>query len=222
MYSKVLLFFHILFYKYTLKRVLNFVVSLIALQKNIRMKKIVLLVFLSITFLPYGYTQKSKSKILVSVNAGEVKVGTIVMDTVWQADAITAQLNKLSTSAVATGYNITHTYDSLGIVLFEKTNSDKTPSGIVTEMQFYLSLTDTTGIAANGVFTGILEIEKKRVTSNEPFAAIKKRLSKYKMENSYTEHTYRLAYKGVYIYFTYNNADTKLLKISIGKERIKK
>jgi hypothetical protein len=88
----------------------------------------------------------------------------------------------------------------------------------LSEIQFYLAQGDTNRVTPTGFFVGKMHVENLKVTSAITPAELKNKLKDYIETNSYMEHSFRLSYKGLYIYFLFNKEETQLLKISVGKD----
>ena len=119
------------------------------------------------------------------------------------------------------GYNKTHTYDNKSIVLFEKM-SDKKPSGIVSEVQYYFHVAESNNVTPDGpAFSGKIKVDKLEVIRNLSATTMLSKLKNWEKTDSYIEHSYRMASKGLYIYFQFNDSEDKLEKISVGPDKKK-
>lgn len=116
------------------------------------------------------------------------------------------------------GYNRTHTYDQLGVVLFE-TYQDKKPSSTVSEIQFYFKVATSNNVTPLQVRTQPVVIDKAKFDFNSSASYMLKKLKKWKQTDSYMEHSYRMSNGVTYIYFQFNESDSKLEKISIGPDK---
>jgi hypothetical protein len=118
------------------------------------------------------------------------------------------------------GYNITHTYDDLAVVLFEPKMKEQ-GSGKVSEIQFYFTLpAEPAGNAPkNGLYRGKMKIGGLTVTANMTPSQMRKGLKGWKETDSYSEHNFRMSQKGLYVYFLFNDAETKLIKCSVGPDK---
>ncbi len=163
--------------------------------------------------------QTATPKIIASVKNGQITIGKAVVTKNWSAAALLQVLDKKNDRRRA-GFNTTHTFDRLGIVVFEKNDMQKLPTDTVSEIQFYFNFKagDSNAVAAKEVFTGVLKIETLKITGNETPDLMKEKLKDYKVTDSYMEHNFRLSNKGLYIYFQFNDEEDKLMKISIGKD----
>ncbi|MGG9962964.1 hypothetical protein [Ferruginibacter sp. SUN106] len=165
------------------------------------------------------FAQPAADKISVIIKAGKFTINKAVISEGWRKDVASVTLGMAERKRP--GYNTTYTYDNLGIVLFEK-NDDKLPSGILSEVQFYISAGDTNAVSPKGFFAGKMEVEKVKISSNLDWKTLREKLKDYTSSESYMEHNFRLAYKGIYIYFKYNNEETVLQKMSIGVDKSSK
>lgn len=115
------------------------------------------------------------------------------------------------------GYNKTHTYDGLGIVLFEKVNN-KVPSGTINEVQCFLqNAPEPNEVTPKGYNTHKVKIDKLTITRDLTSGMMFEKLKNWVKTDSYTPHSYRMQFeKKLYIYFQFDIAETSLIKISIG------
>jgi len=157
------------------------------------------------------------AKIIVIVKAGQFTMQKINITNGWKFAPVGKALGTIN-DRKRPGFNTTHTYDDFGIVLFEKNKSDKVGTGILSEVQFYFAPMDTTTVSPKGLFTGKMQIEKLKISSSLTWADVKESLKDFELTDSYMEHNFRLAYKGLYFYFLFNDEETTLRKISIGKD----
>ncbi|MBK7213564.1 MAG: hypothetical protein IPH88_09800 [Bacteroidales bacterium] len=130
--------------------------------------------------------------------------------------SVTDVIGTLGNNArVRAGYNITHTYDDLGIVVFEKA-LDKKGSGMINEIQFHF-IPIVNEVAPKWGFRSEIKIDKLTVRKDLDKATVLKKLSKWKQTDSYLEHSIRLDNGMYYIYFQFSDDESQLQKISIGK-----
>lgn len=151
----------------------------------------------------------------VNVSGGKVTVAGVEVNSYWNLKPV---LDKLGSDyRLLDGYNRVYTFDAYGLTLFEK-KIDEAASNELTEIQLYFAPAETKTCPLN-MYNGQGSVEKLRLASNLTSAGVLRKLKKYKNTESYTEHNYRLASKGIYIYFQFNDAENKLLKVSIGPDR---
>ncbi len=121
-----------------------------------------------------------------------------------------------------TGYNNTHTYDKNSIVLFEPAK-EKVGGGIVSEFQIHFKVTEANDVTPTGDgFQGNLSVDNLIITEVLTAEGMLSKLKKWKKTDSYMEHSYRMASKGLYIYFQFNDDENRLLKVSIGPDKSSK
>jgi len=178
--------------------------------------------FLALLFFPALQSliaQRDPGDVSVTIKSGEINLGkkNNVADDWSVQDGVTY----LGDGArVRDGYNKTHTYDNMGVVIFESL-VDKKPSGKISEFQIHFSIPETNEVVPKNGFTGKLAIENLRVTSSTLIDIIKEKLNGYAETDSYIEHSHRLAKDGLYIYFQYDKTDTQLIKVSVGQDKRK-
>ncbi len=168
-----------------------------------------------ILFVSVVIAQPVANKINVNIKAGKFNINNAKVTNGWKIAPVTAALG--TDERKRDGFNTTHSYDNFGIVLFEK-NVEKVPSGIISEVQFWFSAGETNAVTPSGLFTGRMLIEKLKVTRDLTSEVLKEKLADYTNTDSYMEHNYRLANKGLYIYFQFNEDETRLIKVSIGAD----
>ncbi|MCX6181283.1 MAG: hypothetical protein NT150_05110 [Bacteroidetes bacterium] len=115
------------------------------------------------------------------------------------------------------GYNITHTYDQKGLVLFEGKNKP----GHINEFQIYFSHPNPNEVSPKGIFVGNLKIDGLTIYSSLDSETMLKKLKKWKKTDSYIEHSYRMQFKMTYIYFQFADDEKTLIKVSIGQASTK-
>ena len=158
--------------------------------------------------------KRTQSKKTFTVKNGKVAINKKTITPNWLLSDCKSALGE--PSKTKQGYNNTHTYDDLGIVLFESAK-DKVGSGIVSEIQYYFSSPpEPNSVTPNGFFTGVVKVDKLTVTSALSATVMLNKLSKWQKTDSYMEHNYRMANSGLYIYFQFNSDETKLIKMSVG------
>ncbi|MCA6363268.1 MAG: hypothetical protein IM638_09530 [Bacteroidetes bacterium] len=155
-----------------------------------------------------------------STTAGVSKKGfsinKILVSSNWQ---IAPLLNELGApDSVFVGFNKLHIYKKKGIVIFEKKNGEK-PSGTVSEVQFFLDRNvDDNIYNLSDNYTGALKAGKLNLIPGLSGSVAKAKLKKWKISDSYAENSYRFANYGVYLYLMFNKEETRLMKVSIGKD----
>jgi hypothetical protein len=156
----------------------------------------------------------SPEGIVIKIKKGNVTVQGAKITPGWSLSTFKSALDE--PERTRDGYNKTHTYDKFSIVLFEPVR-DKKPTGQVTEFQLHFSVPDPNEVTPKGDgFKGTFKVDKLTVTENLTPDEMMKKLKGWKKTDSYIEHSYRMAYKSVYIYFQFNDSETMLIKTSIG------
>jgi hypothetical protein len=183
------------------------------------MKKHFFLALLLFPVLQSLIAQRDPGDVNVTIKSGEINLGK--KNNVADDWSVQDGVSYLGTGArVRDGYNKTHTYDNMGVVLFESM-VDKKASGKIAEMQVHFSIPEPNDVTPNTGFSGTLKIEKLTITSSTTLATLKSKLKGYTETESYLEHSHRLAKNGVYFYFQFDKTDTQLLKVSFGQDKRK-
>jgi len=183
------------------------------------MKKYFFLALLLFPALQSLIAQKDPGDINVIIKSGEINLGK--KNNVADDWSVQDGVNYLGDGArVRDGFNKTHTYDNMGVVLFEGM-VDKKASGKISEMQIHFSIPEPNDVTPKTGFTGTLKIEKLTITSSTSLETLKSKLKGYTESESYLEHSHRLAKDGVYFYFQFDKTDTRLVKVSFGQDKRK-
>lgn len=151
----------------------------------------------------------------VSVKGGNVTVGGAQINANWNLNPIVEKLG--AGYRLYDGYNRVYTYDAYGLALFEKKN-DETASNELLEIQLFFAPGEA-NISPKYTYAGSATVEKVKLSASLASQNLLAKLKKYKQTDSYTEHNYRLSYKGVYVYFLFTDTEQSLKKISIGPDR---
>lgn len=181
------------------------------------MKRIVLAALIGIiSFAGLSFVPAASGPSVV-VKKGAMKIDGINVSNDWSLTSFKKALGE--PDRVRDGYNKTHTYDTKNIVLFEKVNN-KVPSGTVMEAQFHFYVPEQNDVTPKGsTFTGTLVVDKLAITRDLSAATMLAKLKKWEKTDSFLEHSYRMASRGMYIYFQFNSSEDKLDKVSIGQDR---
>jgi hypothetical protein len=179
------------------------------------MKSFFLSLFLLLLLNNVSFAQYPSSKMLVLVKAGKVKLNKKDVSKEWKLNTFTTSLDTFSRKKEGT--NKVHTYDNLGMVLFEPA-PQKVASGLVSEFQLYLDEVEAGKIVPKQFYEGKLIIEKMDFTRNTTIEDIRKKLTDYKETESDENDKYRFSKDGIYIYFLYNKGK-KLSKVTFGKDK---
>lgn len=160
----------------------------------------------------------TKSGLVVSIRDGKLMLNKTVISADWKLAPIVKELG--SSGRVRPGYNITHSYDDLGLVAFETATGDnKDATGIVSEFQVYLSIGEVNNVSPTGYYSGDLIIEKRTISSNMSIEQIRSVLSNYKESQSYMSNSFRFSKDGLYMYVQFNSTNSSIQKISIGPDK---
>jgi hypothetical protein len=159
------------------------------------------------------FAQYPSSKMVVMVKGGKVKLNKKDVSKEWKLSTFTNVIDTFSRKKEGT--NKIHTYDPIGMVLFEPK-----AGGIVSEFQLYLDGVEANKIVPKEFYEGKLTIEKMDITRNTTIDDIRKKLSDYKETESDENDKYRFSKDGIYIYFLYNSSK-KLSKVTFGKDKVK-
>jgi hypothetical protein len=180
------------------------------------MRKFLLFTFLLLTSSLLVSAQYASSKMNISIKGGKLKLGKKDVSKDWKLNTFTAVLD--TNARKKSGTNRVHTYDQLGIVLFEPA-PNKVLSGMVSEFQVILDQIDAASINPKEFYEGKISLEKADITRNTTIEDIRKKLADFKEKETDEEGKYRFSKDGVYIYFLYNTTK-KLSKITVGKEKV--
>lgn len=161
------------------------------------------------------YAQPAADKLKGSVNNGKLVLNKKEISKEWKLQIMTDVLG--TPEHTRDGYNKTHTYDRYGIVGFEPA-PNKVPSGNLSELQVYFSEKEVNDVSPKGFYAGSFKVGKLKVTKDLTAEQLKKKIKGYTESDSYMPHNFRFAKDGIYIYFQFNDDETMLAKMSIGKD----
>ena len=105
----------------------------------------------------------------------------------------------------------------MGIVLFVKAKDEIALEEMVT-MEFIFLKKDISSITPQELHHGSLMIENLKIDAGLTLATLRSSLSMYEVRNAYQPHNYRLFYKGINIFFEFNEEETNLMDVSIGPD----
>lgn len=114
--------------------------------------------------------------------------------------------------------NLTHVYDSIGIVIYEHYENNKAPSGQINEVQVYWQLSDKDETKPKEVFTGDITFNKLKLNRSVSYKSLRKNMKGWRKVDTYSAHTYRYSNGFIYLFFSFNESETELQRISIGSE----
>jgi hypothetical protein len=158
-------------------------------------------------------------KVTSTIKAGIFSINKIQVNKDWKIALVKTGFH--SSGRERKAVNLTHSYDDLGMVFFEKIE-DSVPTGIINEVQFYFQTPADSKVASTSVYMGVLMIENQKISSDLSWEKLKSKLNTYAQTDSYMPHHFRLAYKGLYIYFQYDEDELQLQKVSVGPDKQKK
>lgn len=153
--------------------------------------------------------------VTANIKKGKFLFNGINISNEWKSAPLISKLG--SSYRLTDKYNKVYTFDNLGIVVFES-KKDEVGTGNISEIQFHYKVTEDNNVVPQGTFSGKLQIEGLKASINVSYTTVKAKLKNYKISDSYMEHSYRLSYGGIYFYFRFNDTDTELYKVSIGKD----
>jgi len=180
------------------------------------MKKLAIFVSALLVFSAAFSQVDNPSKLSGSIVRGKFSFENVVITNGWKVSPV---LNVLGgAERIKDGYNRTHSYDNYGLVLFEKVRNNNSTDSL-SEFQVYFSSMEKNSISPEGFFPGTFKVENLTITSDLSAAELRRKLKTYHESESYLPHSYRLSSNGIYIYFQFDDSDTRLQKISIGPDR---
>lgn len=181
------------------------------------LKKFSLFLVLAIGLTGFSSFSSTDTDTIVTVKKGHLLINGVDITSDWSLAKCKKALGE--PDRTRDGYNKTHTYDKKSIVLFEPME-DKKPSGRVSEVQVYFHVAEANNVTPNGDgFSGTAKVDKLKVTIGLGATEMLSTLKKWKKTDSYIENSYRMASKGLYIYFQFNQSETSMVKISIGPDK---
>lgn len=180
------------------------------------MKKFFLVPVFLLVAVAMAYGQVAPDKLKIGVSKGVLKINNAKLkDAPWSLSLVTGSIG--TAERIKDGYNTTHTYDKAGIVLFEPT-ADERRSGRVAEVQIYFWNHNENERSPNESTKVAVTLDKLKVTPDNELtlAKVRKKLKGWEESDSYMDHVYRFERKGIYVYVKFNDAETKIVKLSIG------
>lgn len=185
------------------------------------MKKTITILSALLVFLSFSsFVSITPENCSVIIKKGKIKVQGVTITPDYELSLFKAALGDADRER--DGYNKTHTYDKLSIVLFEPM-VDKKPSGKISEFQLHYSVPESNSVTPNGDgFKGTFKVDKLTITKDLSVTKMLAGLKGWKKTDSYMEHSYRMAKGAIYIYFQFNDTETSMVKASIGINKDKK
>jgi len=174
------------------------------------MKKIL---FLALVILFFGSFNAVKSP-KIKIRNGSFTINKFKVNTNWSLKEFIDLLGKPEKEK--DGFNKTHTYDNLGIILFEKAE-DKVPTGKILEVQFYFDTSlEKNERTPETAFNSTIRVDALKASKKLTPKIMREKLVDWKETDSYMKHNFRMHKGDLYIYFRFNDDETALAKMSIG------
>lgn len=196
------------------------IINLILGSNKFIMIKHLLSFIIFFSFLGIVTAQPADDEISVGLKNGSLVINKSAITPNWQVNSITKIIG--TNARIKKGSNITHTYDDLGLVLFEASSTeDKIPTGNLKEFQLYIAeATVANDVVPNGIYSGKLIIEGIKMINNLNAKDLRKKLIdlEYIEGKTYMEHNFRFSKEGVYFYAQFDETESHLLKVSFGKD----
>jgi len=145
------------------------------------------------------------TKLTFSINKEAIVTG-------WPLESFTSAIG--AGARTREGYNRTHSYDDLGIVLFEP-NGKEGYSGQVSEVQLYFQPMERKEVTPKGLFTGSFTVDRLSVNAQTTLAMIREALKGFDETKGYEDTIVRMARGDYYLYFHFKE-DGTLGKMSLG------
>jgi len=147
----------------------------------------------------------------IKVESGGLSINQLSFAFPWTVARFNETLGKAD--RIDPGYNDIHTFDNLGIILYQPDELTISDFNI-----YYADDPDENmEFLPKAYFTGSLMVEKFKITGKTPFKKLNKALPQYNFKMSLID-AYRGEYENLYIYVKYDKAEKKILWISIGKK----
>jgi hypothetical protein len=178
------------------------------------MKKIFLALFTCLLSCA-SFAQGETGKFNGSINSGKLTLNDIAITNDWKITSLVKSIG--AAERIKDGYNKTHTYDNYGIVLFEKQTGGAS-TDTLSEIQFYFSDMERNSVTPEGYYSGNFKVENLKISKELTARQVRDKLKGYTESESYLPHNYRFANKGLYIYFQFDDEDSRLQKMSIGRD----
>lgn len=171
-----------------------------------------LIAALAVLFVMVSFTLTKTAKI--GIDKGELIINKKCFGSSWMLDDFVRCMGEAQKKK--DGYNRTHTYDNMGIILYEK-KKDTVFTGKISEVQIYFDPSheknERTPVSG---YTGSVKVENLKAQKKLTPSAMKQSLSGWVETESFSPHNYRMVKSNMYIYFKFNPAETELQKMSIG------
>lgn len=180
------------------------------------MKKILFFSLLLLAALPAVLAQNNSSKLTIVLKAGKITVNKKLITKDWTIASVVKVLD--SGTRKIPGNYIKHTFDDLGLVLFERTDN-KIATGELAELQVFIDATDESVYTPKEFYEGKLKVEDLNIDQNTAVEAVRAALKGYEEKVMPDDEIYRFSRDGIYILLRYNE-QKKLQKVCFGKEKV--
>jgi hypothetical protein len=172
------------------------------------MKRFLLILFVLISVMAAGQTGELNfklTKLTFSINKETIGTG-------WPLESFTSAIG--AGARTRDGYNRTHSYDDLGIVLFEPSGKEGY-SGQVSEIQLYFQPMERKEVTPKGLFAGSFTIDRLSLNAQTTLTMIREALKGFDESKGYEDSIVRMARGDYYLYFHFKE-DGTLGKMSMG------
>lgn len=148
-----------------------------------------------------------------SIKNGNFNINGCSVAPVWQYAPLDAALGQNSVNSTS---EYVHIFHASGVVVFERSKDGK-GTGEISEVQIFYSASSDKNTPEK-FYSGVLRIEKLSVNKTMTITTVRNQLKNYIESKSYLAHNYRFEKSGIYMYFEFNESETELVKICIGKD----
>ncbi|WP_028789108.1 hypothetical protein [Terrimonas ferruginea] len=172
------------------------------------MKRFLLILFVLISGVAAGQSRELNfklTKLTFSINKEAIGAG-------WPLESFTSAIG--AGARTRDGYNRTHSYDDLGIVLFEPSGKEGY-SGQVSEIQLYFQSMERKEVTPKGLFAGSFTIDRLSLNAQTTLTMIREALKGFDESKGYEDSIVRMARGDYYLYFHFKE-DGTLGKMSMG------
>lgn len=184
-----------------------------------RVKKIAPIITAVLFAAAFMAASPEPSKIKVTISAGKFSIdkAKVAGNQDWK---IAPFREALGSAREKDGFNKTHTYDNLGIVLFERTNN-KNASGDLIEVQIHFPGSEASTVSPSGHFKGTVNFNGLKLNESTAItpAKLRKKLKGWNESEAYISHNFRFTKNGIYVYAQFNEDETRIVKLSIGPDK---
>jgi len=152
------------------------------------------------------------SKNAIKIKSGELNIGKVSFNFPWKLKDFEKALGHAD--RIDPGYNNIHTYDKKGIILYENP-----VSGYISDFNVYFGKDpdENQEFLPKDYFNGSFTVEGFKITKKTSLEELRKELTKYQFEKSIIG-AWRGEYKNLYLYVQYNEDESEIYWISVGKK----